>query len=277
MSAGHGAGAAVAIAVVAALITGIVLASSGGPGPASIPITASSSSAPVTGDVFVDYHDAAKATAQISGETTHVLSGEVARLDAQQFPYTSAPAPVASLTLQPANGTAKYTFQVTPTLATRYRIELFGNSTATAPLAISATATVYVLWGGTTTSTQSCNGVTCRVTSTSLLYVPPSAIAMEMSKQWYVYFAVNLSPSGSPPTPTSLQLGAGDPVVSTSQRISADEFRRSVTVTYTNNNEQSRTASEFCDKDTEAVDGFGLPGAHSCGDPTIPYPPPYLG
>jgi hypothetical protein len=259
------------------LIIGIVLVSSGSPAPASIPITASSSSAPVTGDVFVDYHEGGKATARISGETTHVSSGEVARLDAQQFPYTSAPAPVASLTLQPADGTAKYTFQVTPTLATRYRIELFENSTATTPLAISATATVYVLYDWTSTSTQSCNGVTCRMTSTSLVYVPPSAIAMEMSKPWYVYFAVNLSPSGSPPTPTSIQLGAGDPVVSTSQRISADEFSRNVTVTYTNNNEQSQTALEYCDKDSEAEDGVGLPGSHGCGDPSIPNPPSYLG
>jgi hypothetical protein len=82
---------------------------------------------------------------------------------------------------------------------------------------------------------------------------------MEMSKQWYVYFAVNLSPSGSPPTPTSMQLGAGDPVVSTSQRISANEVSGGVTITYTYNNEQSRTASEWCDKDTEAEDGVGCP------------------
>jgi hypothetical protein len=136
---------------------------------------------------------------------------------------------------------------------------LFQNRTATTPLAISTTTVIYVLYGSTTTTTttQTCNGVTCRVTYTYRLYVPPSAIAMEMSKQWYVYFAVNLSPSGSPPTPTSMQLGAGDPVVSTSQRISANEFSGGVTITYTYNNEQSRTASEWCDKDTEAEDGGG--------------------
>jgi serine/threonine protein kinase len=279
LSAGHGAGAAVAIAVVAALIIGIVVVSSGGPASASIPITANASSAPVTGDVFVDYQDGAKATAQISGQTTDVSSGEVARLYAQQFPYTSALIPVASLTLQSADGTARYTFQVTPTLATRYRIELFRNSTATTPLAISTTTTVYVLYGSASTATtsQSCNGVTCRVTYTYFLYVPPSAIATEMSKQWYVYFAVNLSSSGAPPTPTSMQLGAGDPVVSTAQRVAANEFSRSVTITYTDNNEQGQTAEEWCDKDTEAQDGVGLPGSHSCGDPSISNPAPYLG
>jgi hypothetical protein len=74
-----------------------------------------------------------------------------------------------------------------------------------------------------------------------------------------------------------MQLGAGDPVVSTSQRISANEFSRGVTITYTYNNEQSRTASEWCDKDTEAEDGVGLPGDHGCGDSSIPNPAPYLG
>jgi hypothetical protein len=33
-----------------------------------------------------------------------------------------------------------------------------------------------------------------------------------------------------------------------------------------------------CTKDTEAVDGFGLPGGHQCGDPTITLrPKTYLG
>ena len=27
-----------------------------------------------------------------------------------------------------------------------------------------------------------------------------------------------------------------------------------------------------CSKDTEPVDGYGLPGHHHCGDRTIPYP-----
>ena len=64
-----------------------------------------------------------------------------------------------------------------PTLATRYRIELFQNSTATTPLAISTTTAINVLYGSTTTTTttttQTCNGVTCRVTYTYRLYAPP--------------------------------------------------------------------------------------------------------
>lgn len=313
LSAGHGAGAIAVVAVVAALATGIALAASGGsasggpaggavagaspsssasgggsgnggsgggPVPVSIPISATSSSAAVTGNVFVTYlgQGSNSPNAKISGEISNATSGEVARLYAQQFPYTGAPAPVASLTLQPAGGTAAYAFQVAPTLATRYETELFKNSTATKPLAVSIATTVYVVYHGTNTDTKSCNGTTCTYTYSYVETVPPSALAAEMSKQWYTYFAVNLSSSGQPATPTTMQLGAGDPVVGAAQQVSADEFSRTVTFTFTTNGDGYDFVSEWCDKDTEAQGGVGLPGSHGCGsDSSVPQGVAYLG
>jgi serine/threonine protein kinase len=313
LSAGHGAGAIAAVAVVAALATGIALAASGGsagrgpasggpaggaaasarpsssaasggsgggPVPGSIPIAATSSSAAVTGDVFVTYlgQGSNSPNARISGEISNATSGEVARLYAQQFPYAGAPAPVASLTLQPAGGTAAYAFQVAPTLATRYETELFKNSTATKPLALSTATTIYVVYHGTNTDTKSCNGTTCTYTYSYIETVPPSALAAEMSKQWYTYFAVDLSSSGQPATPATMQLGAGDPVVGAAQQVSADEFSRTVTFTFTTNGDGYDFVSEWCDKDTEAQDGVGLPGSHGCGsDSSVPHGVAYLG
>jgi eukaryotic-like serine/threonine-protein kinase len=245
---------------------------------ASIPLTATSALPAATGDVYVVYQGGKDASAQVSGEVPGAASGEVARLYAQQFPYSAAPAPAGSVTLQQAGSTAMYAFPVTPTLATRYQVKLFKNSTATTPLAISATTIIYVVWSGSKTYAQSCSGLVCHFTATFRIPVTPSALNAEMSKQWYVYFGLNLSPSGPPGLPTSLQLGAGDPVLTAPQRISANEFGRSITFTFQDtNNEYFRDAFQFCTKDTEAEDGIGLPGPHGCGAQSIPYPPGYLG
>jgi hypothetical protein len=243
----------------------------------SIPVTATSGLPPVTGDVYVVYQGGKDSSAQVSGEITGAVSGEVARLFAQQFPYTSAPAPAGSLTLHPAGRTATYAFHVTPILATRYTVEVFRSSTSTTPLATSATSTIYVVYTGTTTYSQNCIRPVCHLTATYVVSVPPQALNTEMSRHWYVYFGINLAPSVEPGLPTQLQLGAADPVVGPPQRISANGFERSVSFTYRIGNDAYRTADEWCTKDTEAQDGIGLPGPHSCGSERIPYPIAYIG
>ena len=242
-----------------------------------IPVTATSGLPPVTGDVYVEYHGGKDASAQISGQITNPAGGEVARLYAQQFPYTRPPAPAGSVTLHPAGTTARYVFQVTPTLATRYHVELFRDSTATTPLASSATSTIYVVPGGPDSEVHNCNRPVCHVTFTWTFIVPPTALNTEISKQLYAYFAVNLSPSSEPKPPALLQLGAGDPLVTAPQRISANEYEQSVTFTFQAGNDAWHAAFNTCTRDTEAEDGIGLPGHHGCGDAQVPYPGGYLG
>ena len=252
--------------------------SGGGPAAASIPITASSVLAPETGDVYVQYQGGSNATARVSGDISDATSGEVARLYAQQFPFASASAPIASLTLDPTGTTAQYAFQVTPTLATKYEVELFRNGSATTPVATSSTTTIYVVRTKTSQKSGCGGGSVCQEVVTNTVFAPPSALSTEMAKHWYAYFAVNLSASDSEPAaPQTLQLGAGDPVVGQPQRISDDEFQVTVTYTFPVNGESYEAAWRECWQDTESEDGFGLPGSHGCGNTSAPATGGYLG
>ena len=197
----------------------------------STPITTASALPPVTGDVYVDYDGGSDSSAGISGEIKNGASGQVVRLYAQQFPYTAAPVPAESLTLNRVVGTAKYAFRVTPTLATRYLVRLFRDNTATVPLASSVMTTIYVVAIPEKVGASGCVGrPVCHLTETHIVFVPPSALKAEMSKPWYSYLGLNLSTSGEPALPAWLQLGAGDPVIAKPQLIAANEF--SVTISY---------------------------------------------
>ena len=120
----------------------------------SVPISAVSALTALSGDVYVLYRGGQQANAEVHGEIRKAASGEVAQLYAQQFPYKQAPARVGSVILQPAGTTASYQFQVTPALATRYQVELFQSSTASAPVAVSAIATIYVITERTALNAQ---------------------------------------------------------------------------------------------------------------------------
>jgi hypothetical protein len=216
--------------------------------------------------VYVVYLGGQQSSAQIYGEVKKPVSGEVARLYAQQFPYKNSPTPAGSVTLHPAGTTASYAFQVTPTLATRYRVELFQSGTAATPLATSGVATVYVMLYRTLEKSQTCGRPVCNESLQVTYLVPPSALQAEMSKREYVYFGINLSPSTEPSPPQYLALGAGDGHATTSRRISADEFGNTVTFSFQVGADAFRWSWGQCAMATEAADGIGLPGHHACGD-----------
>jgi hypothetical protein len=264
--------------------SGSLAPSPGAPSAPAVPApgvqtSVSSSFAPLTGDVFVKYQDGADASAQISGQVTNAASGEVAELYAQPFPFTSPPAPAGSVALNPSGPTAPYTFQVTPTLATRYTVEVFRGSTATAPLANSATSTIYVIMNQPGEQATHCAGSQCSVTETVTVQVPASALSTQMSEPVYTYWAINYAASGDAESPQTLRLGAGDPVVTTPRQISAGEYQFSLTFSYSTNNESYQSEWRHCTKSMEAQDGIGLPGGGSngCGSPTIQDSAPYLG
>jgi hypothetical protein len=261
----------------AAAIVAAVLASSPSVPTPSIQTSVSSVFAPLAGNVFVKYQDGADASAQVSGQVTNTVSGEVAMLYAQQFPFTKPPTLVGSVALHPSDTTAQYAFQVTPTLATRYRVEVVRNSNATAPLASSATSSIFVIMNQPGTNTSDCPSSECRAMETVTVQVPASALSAQMSEPVYTYFAINL---GTDVTPQTLQLGAGNPVVSTPQQISADEYQFHLTFSCSNNNESSYEAAwRHCTKSIEAEDGIGLPGSGSygCGSQTVQDSAAYIG
>jgi serine/threonine-protein kinase len=246
------------------------------PRPASFPITATSDATPVNGQVWVTYQAGKDADAQIRGEIKSTASGEVARLYAQPFPYRSAPAPAGSQDLRPAGLTTRYAFQVRPSLATRYTVELFRSSTATTPLASSASQTVYVSKNWTWSKPQSCNSSTCREMIKLRVLVPSSALKSELTQKVYPYFGLELGRIQEPAAPEWLQLGAGDPHVTTRQ-VSADEFDMTISFSFRIGNHAFAWNWNACQMDTEALDGLGLPGHHGCGDQRIPTSPNYLG
>jgi hypothetical protein len=227
----------------------------------------------------VEYRGGKDASARIHGTITGATAGEVATLYAQSFPYAKVPAPVGSATLRAA-GTTAYSFTVTPTLATRYQVKLFARKTAARPLATSPVKNVYVSFGGTMTTSGPCGPPTCHVTSHVFLIVPSSALQVEMSKRFYSYFAVRFGPphGPTPPLPEWLYLNAGHASFTAAQRISADEFEKTVTFSFAiGANSSESVAWLVCTRDTLSEDGIGLPGHHGCGSSRIRRTVNYLG
>jgi hypothetical protein len=249
------------------------------PGPVrpEVPISVKSALPALTGDVYVVYLGGSQANAEVYGEISKAANGEVAELYAQQFPFKNAPALASSIILHPAGTTARYEFQVTPTLATRYQVEVFQTSTASTPLATSGIATIYVVAGGATGNAQTCGRPNCHESLQTTTFVPPSALLAEMSKPLYLYFGLNISPSKVPPAPKWVLLGTGNGHVTAPRRISADEFSQTVTFSFQIGNDAYSWNWASCTKDTEAEDGIGLPGHHGCGDARVLESANYVG
>jgi hypothetical protein len=248
----------------------------------TVPISAASGSAPVTGDTFVYYNSGTLAAATLGGVIRGTAPGEVVRLYARQFPYTGPPALVGSYTVNHpgGNGAATYSFRVTPTLATRYQVELFGSGNGTAPIGQSAVTTVYVVLGEPYLHVNCPTGQpVCSINVAETFYAPPSVLPREMAKHWLIYAGANNQPgSGLPPNPASIQLGGLGSAVGNPQRTGNNSFTLTVTVSYDHGSDATSFVWWPCAPDTEAQDGLGLPGSHGCGtEGVIPTSTAYLG
>ena len=260
---------------IAAQLAGVVPAQAATP---TITVAATSSIPPVTGDVFVVFQGGKYGSARIHGTITGATAGEVATLYAQRFPYTTAAKPVSSITLGATGTATPYSFTVTPTLATRYRVELFAGKSAATPSATSSMQSVYVVTGGYVTGGKSCGRPVCHETLHIYTIVPSSALGVEMSHPWYPYFGINLTTGASiPPPPRWLYLNAGHGSASGARRISAGEFENTLTFSFTIGNDAYNWAWTACVKDTVSRDGLGLPGSHGCGAPRVLRTASYLG
>jgi tRNA A-37 threonylcarbamoyl transferase component Bud32 len=267
---------AAVILAAAGLAAGLLLP--GGPAATTVvPVSVKSALPAVSGDVYVEYLGGALAKAEVYGKITKATNGEVAALYAQQFPYKNAPAQVSSVILRRVGDAASYSFPVTPTLATRYRVELFQNSTASTPLGTSSVATIYVVASGTAQGAQECTRPVCSQSQLVTEVVPPSALQTEASAPQYVYFGINLAPSTEPAVPQWLMLGAGNGHSTTPRRISADEFIVTITFSFRVGSSAFHFAWDRCGKSNEAADGVGLPGHHGCGDQRVLQSARYLG
>ena len=259
------------------------------PAPLTPPATISTTvtggySGPAAGETYMLYDPGAGFDTFVSAKVKDATAGEVIRLYAQPFPFTSPPVPVGSDPVYSVAGTATYSFSTSPTLATRYQVRLFQSATAATPLATSATRTTYIIGYAKTSADptgpysfhDSCtNQVVCTVTTPLFIYSPPSALRTEMSKQRYVYVSHGRTSPGIPtPYPTSLQL---DPqaTVSAPQRVAGNEYEVNISYSYNANNEAAPIIG-LCTAQTEGQDGIGLPGPSPCGSGSIPTSAPYI-
>jgi len=271
------AAAAAVIVLAGGLTAGLLAGRAGVQHPVVVPLAAKSAEPVVTGDVWVAYNSGKYSTAEIDGKIKKAVSGEVAQLYAQPFPYSRAPAQVGSVILHATGGTAPYQFQVTPTLATRYQVKLFQSSTASAPAGTSARTTVYVASGGSTSNSKTCSRPVCHETFTESVEVPPSALPTELAKPWYLYLGLNLAPVKEPSAPQWFVLGAGNGQVTGTHRLSADEFSVTITYSFQVGNKAYNWNWFACIKDSLAQDGIGLPGDHGCGAARVPSGDDYIG
>ena len=268
--------AGASVVVVAAVITGVLLSGSRSPvrkppparPVADISVSATTKPDPVGPYVYVVYRDGANATARISGQLANPASGEVAVLYGQPFPFRHAPAQVGTIVLPQAGVPDGFAFAVRPSVATRYTVKVFADSTDKELVGRSQTTTVYVTFVLAQTYKNKCGtdsrGPVCRTYYHYRIQAPAQALQVELSKQLYAYFGIRLSPTKIPPAPRVLTLGAGDVRVGTPRQVSATVF--TVDITYTvRTRDAAHWSANVCLKDTEQADGLGLPGSHGCG------------
>jgi hypothetical protein len=229
----------------------------------TISIAAKSAIPKITGDVLVIWRNAADKSATIKGTVNGGSSGEVLRLYAKQFPFTQAPKVVGKITI--AGPTQRYSFTVTPGLATRYQAKLFAASTSHMSLAASPRVAVFVAANAHARGPSTCGRPVCHPTWHLHVFVPPSTLRTEMPKRWFVYFGLNLSRTGEPPPPRFLKLGAGNPRVSRPTKINAHEYAVTIKFSFRIGNHGYFYSFFPCQRDTEAKDGLNLPGHHGCG------------
>jgi hypothetical protein len=247
------------------------------PATPTISIAAKSQLPTVTGDVSVVFHGGSPLdAARLSGTITHAVSGDVVRLLAQPFPFRAAPARVQSLTLS-ATGTDSYKFTVRPQIATRYTVELFAAAAPTTVQATSRRQPIYIQEGGTTSVPKKCRQPVCTAVIRLRLVMPASATKRESAKHWYVYVGVHTGKAGHVPSiPKSLTLDT-KAIVAKAHRVSADTYKTNFKFTFRVGRAAFHWAWTACTKDTEAKDGFALPGHHRCGDKKISAKVVYLG
>jgi hypothetical protein len=257
---------------------GTALAGGGARSDLDVTIGTTSTFVPVSGDTLVRFGaPAPENSAHVSGTVTGIPAGLtllVGTLLEEKFGETTFTATTEQADLRPLDGSAAYTFPVTPTLATSYEVEVSQSATS-APLRTSGPRTVYVIpdltVGGLTCTRPSCSG---KLVITA--HVPPAAFGTESLKKLNVYQRLSTSADSTPAEPQTLSLAA------TARAVSRDAAKSTVQYSYRygfniGSADGYQWRINYCTPDSEATDGVGLPGGHDCGDPAVSTADPYLG
>ena len=184
---------------------------------------------------------------RLSGHESHARRTTVL-LQADPFPFGAGFRTVAR---EPAHG--DYAFTVTPRRAIQYRVVVKGPGAAT-----SRTLTVYV---HARVVRASCNLCTNSNSSGAHRLVIKAALTPGGVGPVYFYYG---QVNGSSRAPKNLALVKVVPPHVTSRDVS---FTVAYEVHFPSG--PSRFRYTYCRRDNEAADGYGLPGHHHCGDPTV--------
>lgn len=227
----------------------------------------------VDGYAVVVYKDGAAATGVVTGTVTTMATTDTAQLMKEQFGqkrYTDVGTPEPLTTV---NGTtASFSFSVTPSLATHYKVQLAGADTE-----LSSAVTVYVTAGGKVPQRYEkvkCNAsvTRCVLSLRDYVILPASAYKTESRKHVYLYMAI-----GDPTAPKNYTLSKSARA-SKAKRVNAGEFYKTFTWTIRGHfNASTVPYPNACTKDTESKDGMGLPDHHGCGNKKVPTSSIYLG
>jgi hypothetical protein len=243
----------------------------------AVSIAVTSRFKPVTHEVFVKFHAGAFTSAAIHGTITGAVAGQVAALYGQEFPYTKRAVRLRSMRLKSAR--TRYSFAVTPVLATRYSVRLFASGSPRArALATSAAVNLYVISNGFFKGGQAQCGVpVCHETAQLFVIVPPTALGTEAGKRIRSYFGLILGVVNQPPPPKWLDLNGGHARIWRSRRLNDIEFETTISWSFTISFHSFSWAWLVCRLDTESSDGLGLPGHHGCGTGRVLRTVTYLG
>ena len=195
---------------------------------------------------------------RLSGHET--LSGSRSfSLQAQTWPFKTT-----YTTIRSGTTSGDYSFLVSPSHATRYRVVIAGGPT-------TSVLTVYVLDKRLSMSCNLCQNTNTPGTHTLIVSgrfrIPPGPTGNKGPV--YLYYAV--SPSST--TPTNVNRVASAP-----RQFSGNTFSFSVSYTVQFPNAPTfRFGEVFCWKYEEGASGVGLPGHHACGNATVNRLAAYLG
>jgi hypothetical protein len=272
-------------ALAGGLVAGLVAIPAAQASSATVPITISATSpnypglrakdhGKVDGYALVIYKIAPADTATVSGTVTTTATNDTATLMAEPFgkkAYTAVGTPVS---LTPVSGSAPYSFSVTPSLATHYKVVVTGTDSAT-----SSVVTVYVSAAAvpaTSSVKVSCTRARCVETVKVYTTLPASAFKRESGKHVYLYLAIGHLRGTKPILPKDYTLSTASRA-SKAKRKNSGEFVETLKWIIPHPNAKTVWEPNACSKDTESKDGLGLPGSHGCGNKHIARNAIYIG
>jgi hypothetical protein len=212
----------------------------------------------------------------LRGSFTGAPAGAKARLLSKPFPFTGARRQGQLKNLTVSKGTADFAFTVQPQVATEYFVELLNaNGTVND---IFQVQTVYVVsTRNLGTGTINCVGNTCHVYFTIERFLPTVVSTYELAKPYHDYLGVAFSAKGGAPAPTVMDLVHGWTQSKTTAMSTPDEYRTTFHFSFHLNKTNYSYHADACTIDSEAKDGFGLPGHHGCGNAKVAVDTTYLG